>query len=604
MTDIICPVCGKTNPAEAETCQFCQAPLKTPAFTPDFDERSDLPDWLRSLNADQSAFPVTGPGEEPANVPDWLSNIGGEAKEGQPSEAPAEPAEGKPDWLAELIQEEPAEPLPTDLPDWLAGQAPASATPFAGEEQDWTADWMAGEGAAEQTETSGEPVEEEAPSSIPAFTFDSLESFEEQETPTTTQGEAEGADDLLSTLPDWVANVTAEEAEAEGVEGEGELAPAQLPSWLEAMRPAEADQPSAPPEDLSGFTAESSGPLIGLRGVLSAEPVGIRTRRAAAYSIKLRVTDEQKQRVALLEQLLADEPKPKALPSAPVITAQYIFRLLIAAALLLPVLWAVVSNGRLTPLPDPTAAPGVMAMYNLIQRLPADAPVLVAFDYEAGYSGEMDVAGSAVLEHLLNRGASLALVSTSATGPALAERFIANLNQQPERLNNPYTNYANLGYIPGGTIGLYSLARSVHSTLPYDLHGVDVWASGPLSSVQDLADFGLVLVLVSDPETARAWVEQAGPILKQNGTALAMIASAQTAPLVQPYFAGNPRQVEGLIAGMAGGAAYENASAVSGPARLAWDAYSLGLAVSVLVILIGTLVDVSYKALRVEMKGK
>ncbi|MBN2146572.1 MAG: hypothetical protein JW726_04250 [Anaerolineales bacterium] len=604
MTDIICPVCGKTNPAEAETCQFCQAPLKTSAFTPDFDEASDLPDWLRSLNADQGAFPVTGTGEEPAKVPDWLSNIGGVTKEEQPSEAPAEPAAGKPDWLADLIQGEPAEPLPADLPDWLAGQAPASATPFSGDEQDWTADWMAGEGTAEQTETSAEPVEEETPSSIPAFTFDSLESFEEQETPTTTQDEAEGTGDLLSTLPDWVANVTAEDAEAEGGEGEGELAPAQLPSWLEAMRPAEADQPSVPPEDLSGFTAESSGPLIGLRGVLSAEPVGIRTRRAAAYSIKLRVTDEQKQRVTLLEQLLADEPKPKALPSAPMITAQYVFRLLIAVALLLPVLWAVVSNGRLTPLPDPTAAPGVMAMYNLIQRLPADAPVLVAFDYEAGYSGEMDAAGSAVLEHLLNRGASLALVSTSATGPALAERFIANLNQQPERLNNPYTNYANLGYIPGGTIGLYSLARSVHSTLPYDLHGIDVWASGPLSSVQDLADFGLVLVLVSDPETARAWVEQAGPILKQNGTALAMITSAQTTPLVQPYFAGNPRQVEGLIAGMAGGAAYESASAVNGPAHLAWDAYSLGLAVSVLVILIGTLVDVSYKALRVEMKGK
>jgi hypothetical protein len=454
------------------------------------------------------------------------------------------------------------------------------------------------EGKAEQPESSGQAAEGEADSNIPAFTFDA---FEEAEKP--SESEPESDEGILSTLPDWVANVTAEETEGESSEGE-ELAPAQLPSWLEAMRPSEEGQASAPTEDLSSAPAEHSGPLIGLRGVLSQEPMKIRGHRPAAYSIKLRVTDEQKQRVNLLEQLLANEPKPKSLPAAPIITAQYIFRLVIALALLLPVLWAVISNGRLTELPDATAVPGVMATYNLVQRLPENAPVLVAFDYEAGYSGEMDVAASAVLEHLINRNAALALTSTSATGPALAERFIANINRQPERGNTPYTNYANLGYIPGGSIGLFSLANSLRQTLPYDLKGVDVWASGALSGVNDVGDFGLILVLVSDPETARAWIEQVGPSLQHENAVIAMIASAQASPLVQPYFAGFPRQVEGLISGMAGGAAYENASAHNGPARQAWDAYSLGLIVSVFIILIGTLLDVSYRALRPEKKGK
>jgi len=592
MTDILCPVCGKPNPPEAETCQFCQAPLKTTAFTPDFDEESDLPDWLRSLNADQSAFPVTGPAEEQPSVPDWLRGMGGETKEEQPAEAPAEPAVEKPDWLADLIKDESGEPLSTDLPDWLSQQPAAPTAPFSGEEKDWTADLFS-VGTAEQPEPAGgQPAEGEPPPSVPAFTFDA---FEEPEKPATPESEPESEEGLLSTLPDWVANVTAEEAETESAEGEAELAPAQLPSWLEAMRPTEEDQPSAPTEDLTGVAAESSGPLIGLRGVLSVEPMKIRMRRAAAYSLKLHVTDEQKQRVALLEQLLADEPKPKSLPAAPVITAQYIFRLVIALALLLPVLWAVVSKGRLTPLPDASAVPGVMAMYNLVQRLPEDAPVLVAFDYEAGYSGEMDPAATAVLKHLMSRNAALALVSTSATGPALAERFMANLNN---------SDYANLGYVPGGSIGLFSLTRSLRQALPYDLQGVDVWASGPLSSVNGVADFGLVLVLVSDPEIARAWVEQVAPVLKQGEAMMAIVASAQTSPLVQPYFAGFPRQIEGLVSGMAGGAAYESASAASGPARVVWDAYSLGLLVSVFIILIGTALDVSYKALRPGKKGK
>jgi hypothetical protein len=596
MTDILCPVCGKPNPADADECQFCQAPLKTSAFTPDFDESSDMPDWLRSLNAEQSAFPVTGPTETQSDVPDWLSGLSGDAKKEDtaetPAESPAGAAEEQPDWLSDLIREEPAEPLPTDLPDWLTEQTPSSASAFTSDEGDQPA---VSEEDAGQPSAEGEPEAEESLPSIPAFTFDA---FEEQEPTTAPEGEADEVGDLLSTLPDWVANVTAEETASESAEGEEELAPAQLPSWLEAMRPAEVEQASAPTEDLSGVAAESSGPLIGLRGVLSAEPINVRTRRAAAYSLKLRVTDDQKQRVALLEQLLADEPKPKALPSAPVITAQYVFRLIIALALLLPVLWAVVSNGRLTPLPKAATASGVMAMYSLVERLPVGATVLVAFDYEAGYSGEMDAAASAVLESLIERNASLALVSTSATGSALAERFITNLNQQPERLNNPYSEYANLGYIPGGSIGLHSLVRSLHSTLPYDLQGDDIWASGPLSQVNNLSDFNLVLILVSDPETARTWIEQVGPILKQDRSTLAIVASAQASPIIQPYFSGNPRLVDGLVSGMTGGATYESVSANNGPARQSWDAYTLGLAVSVFVILIGTLVDVSFKALR------
>jgi hypothetical protein len=595
MADILCPVCGKANPADASTCQFCEAPLKTSAFTPDFDQESDLPDWLRSLNAEQNAFPITGPAEPPSDLPDWLRGLGGETKAEQIPEEPAasvEPESGKPDWLSDLISETPAEPLPADLPDWLAGEASLSGAPFTSDEQDWSGGQVASEDTTAQPETGGEGASTESLPSVPAFTFDA---FEEPLAPESTEGKSLGEEGLLSTLPDWVANVAAEEPAGGSMQGEPDLAPAQLPSWLEAMRPTEVEQIATPTEDFSGAAVEGGGPLIGLRGVLSAEPINIRARRSAAYTIKLRVTDEQKQRVALLEQLLADEPKPKALPTVPVITAENVFRLVIALALLLPILWAVVSSGRLTPLPDPTGDPGVMAMFNLVSRLSVDTPVLVAFDYEAGYSGEMDGAAFAVLQHLVRQGVYPALVSTYATGPALAERFMSGVDG---------ANYANLGYIPGGSVGLYGLSNSLHQTLPYDLQGEDVWLSGPLSSVSDVSDFGLVLILVSDPETARSWIEQVGPSLWEAGTALAMVSSAQAGPLVQPYFAGSPRQMEGLVSGLVGGAAYESAAAVSGPARLSWDPFTLGLLVSVFIILIGTVVDVSGKALRPVKKGK
>lgn len=576
MTDILCPVCGEPNPPEATSCKACQAPLKTSAFTPDFAEGADLPDWLRKLSSQDDTLPASAPTGDDAAMPDWLSEISQQADFEPPAEAAAElPAEA-PDWLASTLAEEPSPPQEA-------------------EEQDWAAGWLAEVQA--ESQPAGEVPEEQAP----LFTFDQLEEAELADLQ--AEGTA-GEEGVLSTLPDWVSEVAAEQPEDEALDDQAGLAPAELPSWLEAMRPSEAEVPSTPAEDVSGAAVESSGPLIGLRGVLSGEPLAIRSQRPAAYSLKLRVTDDQKQRVTLMEQLLAEEPKPKVLPVPPVITARYIFRLLIALILVLPVAWAVVTDGRIMPLPAQANLPGsVLAVYGLIESLPDQTPVLVAFDYEAGYSGEMEAAGFTALEHLAGRRAYLTLVSTNATGPALAERFMALLGQRTTQGALPAANYANLGYVPGGSIGLFSLVRDLRQTLPYDLRGFDIWQAGPLSNINSLADFGMVLVLVNDPEVARAWIEQTGSALRQTGTPLVMITSAQAAPLVQPYFAGYPQQVQGLVAGMPGGAAYESAVAANGPARQSWDAYSIGLMASVFVIVAGAVLVMAIEALGLGKKG-
>jgi hypothetical protein len=577
MTDILCPVCGQLNPPEAKTCRACDAPLKTSAFTPEYADDSGTPEWLRELGVGQNASPDAGEALDQADFPDWLREIKEETENQQVSVPEAEPANGTPDWLADALKQTPSEPTPEEEPDWAEG-------------------WMAEVQSAAQPE-AGEPGPEPEDYSLDDLTG--------PETPTEQEAQSVGEDGLLSTLSDWMAGMAAEQPEVSPAEDQPDLSPGELPGWLEAIRPTEVEGPSGPMEDVSGAMAENSGPLMGLRGVLSGEPLNIKAgRAAAAYSLKLRVTDEQKQRVTLLERLLAEEPKPKALPAAPIITAQYIFRLLITLILVLPVAWVVVKDDSVMPLPAASTVPGVMAVYQLIEDMPDQTPVLVAFDYEAGYSGEMDAAASEVVRHLMSRRAYLTLASTTATGPALAERFLYNLNQQTGDQGDPYSDYANLGYIPGGSIGLSSLASDLRQVLPYDLQGVDVWSGEALNSVYGLADFGMLLVLVNDPELARVWVEQTGPILRQDGTPLVMIASAQAAPLIQPYFAGYPQQVQGLVVGMAGGAAYENAVSAAGPALQAWDAFSIGLLASVVVILAGAALEVAVKAYLAGKKGK
>jgi hypothetical protein len=245
--------------------------------------------------------------------------------------------------------------------------------------------------------------------------------------------------------------------------------------------------------------------------------------------------------------------------------------------------------------------------------------VLVAFDYEPGFSGEMEASASAAITDLVKKRVPLMLVSTNPLGPALAERMmnkqVDDLNTQPLADTSPYTTslFTNLGYIPGGIAGLRAFAENPAQIFPRDLENEEVWTTAPLTSGVTLAGFSLALVITDNPDTARAWIEQAEPILHPSGvlnpSPLLMIVSAQAAPMIRPYY--DTGQVQGLVTGLAGGAAYESKSGFeiengrSGLASQYWDAFSLSVLVATLLILVGGLVNASLATVaRNKRKGK
>jgi hypothetical protein len=324
--------------------------------------------------------------------------------------------------------------------------------------------------------------------------------------------------------------------------------------------------------------------------VISAHPAAIRARKPPTYSIKLRVTDEQRARVEMMEVLLADEQKPKPLPSQPILTSRNIFRLVIAVALLVPIAWMIITGSQKIPPPQPGDLPGVIDFTQQVQLIPAGAPVLIAFDYEPGFSGEMNQAISTLINQLVIKGAFMTLVTTNPSGSALAESMIQN-NTELSETNSYYTD---LGYIPGGTMGLLGLATSPRAMLPYSLNGDNVWVNPPLNTISSVADFNAVIVITNDADTARAWIEQVGPSLQKIGRPLLFVASSQAEPLILPYYKASPAQVQGLVAGLTGGLAYGR-TVGSIPQNGLWDAFSIGISVSVLIILIGTIAGVVVK---------
>jgi hypothetical protein len=644
-TDWLSGLDGLSTPAEGEAGQA--------EPTGSAEPESELPDWMGEIGgevahgevavgeaADDELYGIEGaetakaegsaeptesaePAAEMGEMPDWL-------KSQMPSSAREESSSlfadtnGKPDigWSQE---ETPSAPQ-AGVPDWLSeGSTPAAGdfssaaeSPSEAAAEEIPADWFTKFGITSEEKPAG---------ATPAFVLS-----DDEMAPFVSGDEMAAAEPVsggLESLPDWLSQMPTEEpapespparaAQPSGIEPQAEvgqteadLAPAQLPTWLEAMRPVESAAPSAPYTDESGSSIETAGPLAGLRGVLPAEAEIARIRKPPVYSNKLQISEAHQARVSLLEELVAAEGQPKPVSPHTAIVPQTALRLTIALVLILTVFGALwLSNARTpewTPLPEPANVPQELEdLRGLIEALSTDAAVLVAFDYEPGFSGEMEASAGGVIAHLIERRVPLFLVSTNPLGPALAERM---LKQQVDELNSqllpdtsPYTTslFTNLGYIPGGIAGMRAFAETPAQIFPHSLDGEDIWTTVPLTTGATLASFTLALVITDNPDTARAWIEQAEPVLEPSP--LLMIVSAQAEPMIRPYY--DSGQVQGMVTGLAGGAAYENKRGRYGLASEYWDVFSLSLLVATILILIGGLVNASLTSLaRNKRKGE
>jgi len=568
--------------AEAEVPDWLTSldPTEEPAET-EPTESAELPDWMATAASTESAADEKPEQAVEAEIPDWLS---GELE----TETDTDQEEA-PDWLSELPGDEAEEALPEPISmglgddsealDWLSEEGldfeiPDSAAlePEAtlnleeGEDlPNWLENIGPGQGVPVEAEYLGETIETTSPFDI----------------------EDEPDDDLLDIdgLPDWLSSDSESVSSPQEPGDDENLAPVELPGWLEAMRPAEADVAEGADD---GFV-ESAGPLAGLKSVLAAEPDVSLIQVSPSYSVKLEVEKDQRKHAKLFEELLASEGEASPVPRPIMLSTQRVLRWLIAFVLIIFVGFTIISESQNVPLPAAISIPNqTIAANKLVNAVPDGAPVLLAFDYEPGMAGEMHAAAAAVIDRLIVKGTRFALVSTLPSGPAIAEYFFHNVQ---ERAYQSGKDYVNLGYIPGGTTGLLSFAHTPQLVFPMSYDGNrEPWSTPPLQNVTRVADFALVIIITADPDVARAWIEQVQP--QMGTTPLITILSAQAEPMVRPYYDDTDRaQVQGVISGLSGAAAYEvNADESLG--REYWDAYSVGLIIAVAAILIGGTINI------------
>jgi hypothetical protein len=385
-------------------------------------------------------------------------------------------------------------------------------------------------------------------------------------------------------MPDWLSRPepgTEQAAPSTPViplEGEESLAPVDLPSWVQAMRPMEAVLSETAPS-VEDQPEEHEGPLAGLRGVIPGAQIGSAVR-PKAIALKLQATQEQQASAALLEQILGTETSPRALATPALIASQQVLRWILAL-LLVVVLGSVISL-RSQYLPVATSLPlEGSAVSDVVRSLPANANVLVVIDYEPSLAGEMETVGSPLLEQMVSSSRpNLSFISTSPNGAALVERLLTRA-----RINTPDgfgyqagAGYRNLGFLPGASAGVLGFMEQPGETV------VDAGMGG-------FYEYAAVVLMTDHAESGRVWVEQlqsrkqVDPLLASQP--LLVVASAQAGPLLQPYV--DSAQVSGMISGLADAARYEASNSRPGTARAYWDTFGVGLALSVALIIVGSL---------------
>ena len=560
-----------------------------PIAPPPFAAEEDL-DWLNKLGATpdqpQPAKPFSVPADvkpaeedlswvndlgkpsessaPAASQPDlsWLSDLGGEPEPlSTPPFAPSEDEQVPPRHTAPLSQKAAEEAEP----DWLKRAAEAPSMPAPG---DLSMDWFSG-GQAEREKTP--------PATPEAAPFESdIFSTSNEPAPLSNQD----VDSLFSVeLPDWLsrpetetAETVSQQTETSQAEGDESLAPVDLPSWVQAMRPVEAVI-TEPTPSISDQPAETEGPLAGLHGVIPIAPLGS-SRRPKPVSLMLQASDEQQASAILLEQILGSETSPRALITSSVVTSQQWLRWALTTLFLLVLSAGILLRSQTMPV-SATLPAHVSSVSSAVLSIPANSKILVVIDYEPSLAGEMEAVGGPLLDQIvLLSQPNLSFVSTSPNGAALAERLLVNT-----RINEAGLPYLNLGYLPGGSAGVLGFMEAPSQIIP-------------LSGVGSFSEYSALVVLTDHAESGRVWVEQlqnrktSDPALTNQP--LLMIASAQAGPLLQPYV--SSRQITGMISGLADAARYEFVNnSRPGIARSYWDTFGIGLMMSIALIVIGSL---------------
>lgn len=568
------------------------------AFPPDEDSEEAPPEEEPIAPTDlvekrqERVAPEDEASLEPAEFPEWLTDLKREqgeistrsSEEPPAAEEPAEEEQGMERPQAEHPRPEELrgdEPKLDDLPEWLretitpAAETGSSSEPdevqsASVEPSDWLEDAPTSETDLPPREATSTEVETEkvpsaesvgTPSWLEDVTGGREEALPEEQSVPFTETSPEAFDP-----PEWLRDLMEEPAVEEEtspfatgmmlVDEEQGATPrrADIPDWLQDLRPTETDH-----EEIPGGALETDGLLQGLRGLIPASP-GIEAPTTYKIELAAPTSEASRARAALLQSLLGQPhaaPKPDVEDRSPGVWG-LVERWLVALVLLVSVLGMLLAPLMTDEAPrvtQPVAASEATQLYEIVNGLDATDSVLVAFDYGPPEADELDVVAQPVLEHLIESGGDISIVSTRPDGPPVAVALL-------DKVADSSDQYTLLGYRPGAGTAVSQLLTATDEPPT------------------------LLLVLTSRPGPLLRWIEQAQA---RYGDELQVAAatSALLEPVTSPYLDPNAGQLSAAIHGLRGAASYEALRGAQGKATQRLDTLAVGHVAIVALMIVG-----------------
>jgi len=368
----------------------------------------------------------------------------------------------------------------------------------------------------------------------------------------------------LDDLPDWLENVNLEDKEAASLQSfedekisdsseEPEIEKGNLPEWLKAIRPVEAVSPQLSKQK-SKKKIEQSGPLAGFRGVLSSENITKNYLPPPAYSTSINVTDKQKAHLKILEEIISPTQQTNAVKKKPKSFFHQLENYLIPIFLFLIVIYSSFidhSDINFPQIMPPEAIRFHALTTGYLNRNQLPSHVLIIFETDAGSYPEMNLISKAFFENLFINNHWVTSISTNPNAVLVSEKILNNVHLKVPSYNFEERNI-NLGYLPGYGIGIQSFLINPRETSPGIDFNIDVWGKAPLSEINSVKDFDMIVLLTDNSENAKLWIEQINLLVEEPN--LVLISTTKASPLIQPYLRTN--QVDGMLSGMMGGLAF------------------------------------------------
>jgi hypothetical protein len=256
----------------------------------------------------------------------------------------------------------------------------------------------------------------------------------------------------------------------------------------------------------------------------------------------------------------------------------HIDRRFIYLVLFVVVLAPLVLNWKLPP---GYTNPWTQAMYDYIEKLPADTPVLVAFDFEPATSPELLPMATALTRHIMRRHQRLIAMTFAPGGVLLAQQVLDQVGKEEGRKNGE--DYVNLGYNPNAQAVLLGMGENIKRVFVIDTQQNPTAALPVMRGVHDYKQLGLIIDLTGSSSTG-GWIAFAH---QRFHAPVAAGATSVVAMDLYPFL--RTGQLVGLLNGIAGAAEYEKLLNAPDQGMLAMPAVTAVHVLMVLLVLVGNI---------------